>query len=66
MEKNHSSRIWKAAEITFVEIELSHPTDRQLRIEFQSGVRLIIAEDNQLPLAAKLIHFIRRSEEVSS
>jgi hypothetical protein len=66
MEKNPSSEIWKAAEVTFVEIELSQPTDRQLRIEFQSGVRLIIADDRQLPLAAKLIHFIRRSEEVPS
>ena len=66
MEKNHSSRIWKAAEVTFVEIELGHPTDRQLRIEFESGVRLIIADDSQLPLAAKLLHFIRRSEEVPS
>jgi hypothetical protein len=66
MEKNDSSKVWKAAEVTFIEAELGHPSDRQLRIEFESGVRLIIADDSQFPLAAKLIHFIRRSEEVSS
>ena len=66
MKKNHSSKIWKAAEVTFVEVELCRPTDRQLRIEFNCGVRLIIADDSQFPLAAKLIHFIRRSDEVSS
>ena len=66
MVKNSSFEIWQAAEISFVEIELGCPTDRQLRIEFQSGIRLIIADDSQLPLAAKLIHFIRRSEEVPS
>ncbi len=66
MEKIPSSRIWKAAEVTFVEVELGRPTDHQLRIEFNCGVRLIIADDSQFPLAAKLIHFIRRSEEVSS
>ena len=66
MKKSHSSKIWKASEVTFVEVELGRPSDHQLRIEFNCGVRLIIADDSQFPLAAKLIHFIRRSEEVSS
>ena len=66
MQKNESSKIWKAAEVSFVEVELAHPSDRQLRIEFQSGVRLIIADESQFPLAAKLIHFIRTAEDVSS
>lgn len=66
MQKNESSKIWKAAEVSFVEVELAHPSDRQLRIEFQSGVRLIIVNESQFPLAAKLIHFIRKAEEVSS
>lgn len=66
MDKNHPSKIWKAAEVTFIEVELAHPADRQLRVEFNCGVRLIIADDSQLPLAAKLINLIRRSQEVSS
>ena len=66
MKKSYSSKIWKASEVTFVEVELGRPSDHQLRIEFNCGVRLIIADDSQFPLAAKLIHFIRRSEEVSS
>ena len=65
MQKDHSSKIWKAADLSFVEVELARPSDRQLRIEFRSGVRLIIADESQFPLAAKLIHFIRRTEEVS-
>jgi len=66
MDKNHPSKVWKVAEATFVEVSLAHPRDRQLRIEFNNGVRLIIADDSQLPLAAKVIHMIRRSQEVSS
>lgn len=66
MQKNKSSKIWKAHEVSFVEVELTHLSDRQLRIEFQSGVRLVIADESQFPLAAKLINFIRRTEEVSS
>jgi len=66
MDKNHPSKVWKVAEATFIEVELAQPTDRQLRIEFNNGVRLAIAHDSQLPLAAKLIDLIRRSEEVSS
>ncbi|MDA7880901.1 hypothetical protein N9A94_01180 [Akkermansiaceae bacterium] len=66
MGKNHPpNKVWKAAEVSFIEVELRHPTDRQLRIEFNCGVRLVIADDSQFPLASKLIHFIRRSEETS-
>ena len=66
MDKIHPSKIWKAAEVSFIEVELTQPSDQQLRIEFQCGVRLIIADQSQFPLAADLIKFIRRSEEVSS
>ena len=66
MDKIHPSKVWKAAEVSFIEVELSQLTDQQLRIEFECGVWLIIADQSQFPLAADLIRFIRRSEEVSS
>ena len=66
MEKLHPQKVWKAAEVSFIEVELSQATDQQLRIEFECGVRLIIGDQSQFPLAADLIRFIRRSEEVSS
>jgi len=66
MDKSHPSKVWKVAEASFIEVTLEHPSDRQIRIEFNNGVRLVIAHESQFALAGALINFIRRSEEVSS
>ncbi len=54
---------WRVAEVTFVEIEISHPTDRQLRVEFECGLRIVIASEGQIPLAARLIETLRAGKE---
>ncbi|GAA5127156.1 hypothetical protein JIN84_09050 [Luteolibacter yonseiensis] len=50
---------WRVADLTFIEIEITHPTDRQLRVEFDCGLRLVIADERQIPLAARLIETLR-------
>lgn len=29
---------WRVADVTFVEIEIRHPSERQMRVEFGCGV----------------------------
>jgi len=46
----------------FVEVEISHPRERQMHILFEDGPRLIIGHSNQIPLAAELIAHLRKME----
>ena len=50
----------------FVEVEITHPTRPQMHLIFQNGVRLVIADDSQLPLAAQLIVELRKIERRQS
>ena len=50
---------WRVSDVTFVEIEIRHPSERQMRIEFGCGVRLVITEASQITLAASLIETLR-------
>lgn len=50
----------------FVEVEITHPTQRQIHLVFQNGVRLVIADNCQLPLAAQLIVELRKIERRQS
>ena len=54
---------WRVNDATFVEIEIRNPTDRQLRLEFGCGLRLVITDVGQVPLAAKLIEKLRLGKE---
>lgn len=54
---------WRVANATFVEIEIRHPSDRQLRLEFGCGLRLVITDERQIPLAAQLIANLRLGKE---
>jgi hypothetical protein len=56
---------WCVAGATFVEVQLLQPSDRQLRIEFGCGLRLVITDASQVPLAAALIETLRIGKEVS-
>lgn len=56
---------WRVADATFVEVELRRPSDRQLRIEFDCGLRLVVTAASQVPLAALLIETLRAGKEVS-
>lgn len=52
---------WRVADATFVEIEIRQSSDRQLRVEFGCGLRLVITDASQVPLAASLIETLRHS-----
>ncbi len=54
---------WRVADATFVEIEIRRPSDRQLRVEFGCGLRLVITDSSQVPLAACLIETLRTGKE---
>jgi hypothetical protein len=55
---------WRVADVTFVEIEIRRPSDRQMRVEFGCGLRLVITDASQVPLAASLIEALRAGKEV--
>lgn len=46
----------------FVEVEISHPRERQMHILFENGPRLVIGHSDQVPLAAELIVHLRKVE----
>lgn len=54
----------RVADVTFVEIEIRHPSERQMRVEFGCGVRLVITDASQLALAASLIEALRAGKGV--
>jgi hypothetical protein len=54
---------WRVADVTFVEIEITHRTDMQLRVEFGCGLRVVIADERQIPLAARLIETFRAGKD---
>lgn len=54
---------WRVADVTFIAIEISHRTDIQLRVEFDCGLRVIIADERQVLLAARLIETLWAGKE---
>ncbi len=56
---------WRVADATFVEVHLRQPSDRQMRVEFGCGLRLVITDASQVPLAALLIETLRAGKEVA-
>ena len=62
MPKTNSIKPWPLADAIFVEVEITHPCERQMHLIFQNGVRLVIGDDSQLPLVAELIVQLRKIE----
>jgi len=56
---------WPVADALFVEIEISHPRERQMHIHFEGGPRLVIGGSEQIPLAAELIAHLRKMERAA-
>ncbi len=54
---------WRVADVNFIELFIECPSERQMRIEFANGVRLIIARLEHIPLAAELIETLRAGKE---
>ena len=59
MSSSSVPKPWRIADVTFVEIEIRHPSERHMRVEFGCGVRLVITDESQLALAASLIEILR-------
>jgi len=57
-----TTKPWPVAEACFVEVEIAHPREHQMHLVFENGTRLVISDDSQLPLAAELIHQLRKIE----
>jgi hypothetical protein len=64
MARKTTPKPWQIADLNFVEIEITHSTDTQMRIEFACGLRLVIASEEQIPLAARLVQTLRHVKGV--
>lgn len=60
MPKSKHPKPWPVQDVHYVEVNLSDLTTRHLHIEFDHGVRIVVANEEQLPLAAQLIEYLRR------
>jgi hypothetical protein len=63
MAKRSIPKPWRVADVTFVEIEITQRTGRQMRVEFECGLRVVIADDSQVPLAVRLVETLRAGKE---
>lgn len=63
MSSSDNPKPWRVADVNFIELFIESPADRQMRIEFANGVRLIIASSDHIPLAAELIETLRIGKE---
>jgi len=54
---------WRVADVNSIEIFIESPVDRQMRIAFANGVRLVIVRPEQIALAAELIEALRAGKE---
>ncbi len=43
---------WRVADVNFIGLFTKSPTDRQMCIEFANGIRPVVADSKQIPLAA--------------
>ena len=59
MSQSKHSKPWPVQDVRYVEVNLSEFTTRHLHIEFEHGIRIIVANEKQIPLAAQLIEFLR-------
>ena len=60
MSQSKHPKSWPVQDVRYVEVNLSELTTRHLYIEFDNGIRIVVASDDQIPLAAKLIGNLRK------
>lgn len=66
MPKSKRTKPWPVQEVRYVEVALTELTTRHLHVEFDHGIRIVIANENQLPLAARLIEQLRQEVRSNS
>jgi len=64
MARKSKSKPWRVSGVTFIDIEIKDPRERQMRIEFDGGVRIVIGNQSHLPLVAQLMEILREAKEV--
>ena len=60
MPKPKRPKSWPAKDARYVEVSLADLTTRHLHVEFGHGIRIVVSNEDQLPLSAQLIEFLRR------
>ncbi len=65
MPRRSNSKPWPVADVTFVQVRIEQPHERQMRIEFDNRVSLVIARPDQIPLAARFIEALRDGKEAA-
>jgi hypothetical protein len=63
MATNHSNQTWPISDLTFVEISAGHPLQTQMHVAFECGIRVVISQRDQIPLAAELIEYLRERQD---
>ena len=66
MARKSVPKSWQVADLQFVEIEIKHRSDTQVRIEFTCGVCVVLASKEQIPLVARLVEALRRVKGVGA
>ena len=64
-KRSSSSKPWRVAGVSFVQVRIEQPHQRQMRIEFENQISLVLTHADQIPLAARLIEFLRAGKEAS-
>jgi len=65
MPKTMHSQSWPVQDVRYVEVALADLTTRHLHIEFDHGIRVVVACEEQLPLAVRLIEQLRQQSNPS-
>jgi len=59
MATNHSNHTWLVNDLTFVEISVERPIQKQMHSAFECGTCVVISQREQIPLAVELIEYLR-------
>ncbi len=65
MPRRSQSQPWRVADVSFVQVRIEQPHERQMRVEFDGRVTLVIAREDQIPLASRLIEALRDGKEAA-
>ncbi len=65
MPRRSSPQPLRVADVSFVQVRIELLHERQMRIEFDDCVTLVIARADQIPLAARLIEVLRDGKEAA-
>jgi len=50
-------------DVRFIEVEFEAPRGTRMVIELSGGLRLLVADDSAVELAAKFVNFLRRANQ---